>query len=125
MKRTPKKKAKPAEERIHLESFGDLMEIRFTDRGFARALYDSSEVIHMLSAMQRYILRRQKIPSPKLLDAIDALRQYFTVHGSSIRVTGDLFIAFDGVRLEPIIPGEGDEPAVDESASGKKGLTHR
>jgi len=120
VKRTPKKKAKRAEERIHIEHFGDLLELRFTDRGSARAIYDSTEVVRMLSAMERYILRRQKIPSPKLLAAIELLQQYFTVHGASITVTGDLFIAFDGVRLEPIIPGEGDEPDIDETVPRKK-----
>lgn len=117
MKRTPTKKAKRAEEPIHIEHFGDLLELRFTDRGSARAIYDSFEVRRMLSAMERYILRRQKIPSPKLLAAIELLQQYFTLHGASITITGDLFIAFDGVRLEPIIPGEGGEPDIHETDS--------
>lgn len=116
MKRKSTTKAKSAKEPIHLPHFGDLIELRFGGRTTARGIFNAREVRDMLGALERYILRRQKIPAPKLLAAIQTLHDYFELHGTSITITGDLFVGLHGVRLEAIVPGEDGEPS-DESGT--------
>lgn len=62
------------------------------------------EIGRLIDALERYALRKQRIPNPKVLAALDTLERFFSVFGKGydITVTADMPIARHGVRLEPI-----------------------
>jgi hypothetical protein len=101
-KRPKKKAATP----IHVENFGCVTELRFRNGGWARVQINSLEVRKFQEALQRYTLRKQKIPDPKVLDAIDTLHKFFMPGGprSDVCVTADMILSMYGVSLEPICP---------------------
>lgn len=101
MKSPPAKKPSTP---IRLRSFGGVTELRFDDGGYARVRMDTAEINRLIEAMERYVLRRQKIPDPKLLAALDRLHEFLSVggRGHGICVIADVPIGATGVRLEPI-----------------------
>jgi hypothetical protein len=102
MKSKPKKqRQKKASEVIHMESWGCVNALLFHKGGSARIQINGLEVKRLLEALQRYILRKQKLPDPKLLQAVDHLYDFFA-KGSELTVTADAAIAGYGVELTPI-----------------------
>ena len=106
MKRTAKTpRAKSAKSPIHLSNFGCVNALYFDKGGTARVQMNATEIDRLCDALQRYILRKQKMPDPKLLAALDKLQEFFSVGGKGwdITVTADMVIAGHGVYLEPIL----------------------
>lgn len=59
------------------------------------------EIVKLLGAIQRYILRKQKIPDPKALQALEILSEYFAMR-YDITVTADMVLGVAGVNFEPM-----------------------
>jgi hypothetical protein len=105
MKSNPKSpRAKDARAPIHLKRFGGLNALYFDDGGYARMQMNGLEIKRLLEAVQRYVLRKQRLPNLKLLAAIDRLHDFFEAGGVELIVTADVPIAFHGVTLEVIEP---------------------
>ena len=100
--KSPKKKDPRAP--IHLSSFGCVNALYFNNGGYARVQMNASEIGRLIEALQRYALRKQRIPDPKVLAALDTLHRFFSVVGKGydVTVTADMVIAQHGVNLEPI-----------------------
>jgi hypothetical protein len=97
-------KSKKARAPIHLSSFGCVNALYFDQGGYARVEMQTNEIRRLIEVLQRYALRKQRIPDPKVLTALDTLRQFFSVGGKGydITVTADMVIGAHGVSLEPI-----------------------
>jgi hypothetical protein len=104
--KSPVKSPKPKDPRapIHLSSFGCVNALYFDRGGYARVQMNTVEIGRLIGALQRYALRKQRIPDPKVLAALDTLHDFFSVAGKGydITVTADMVIAVHGVSLEPI-----------------------
>jgi hypothetical protein len=89
---------------IHLGDFGCIEEIKALDYITATFQMNRLEVAKFLRGLEKYCLRRKRIPDVKLLGAIDVLKKKFDDDLSTYDVcfTGDAVIATYGVRLEPI-----------------------
>jgi len=101
--KTPR--AKKATDAIHLSSFGSVDALYFDKGGYARVKMNTVEMNRLIQALLRYALRKQRIPDPKVLAALDTLDDFFSVTGKGydITVTADMVIAQHGVTLEPIM----------------------
>ncbi len=64
---------------------------------------NSLEIRQLLGAIERYALRRQKIPDTKVLAALDTLCRFFDMKGLDITVTADMVIDMRGVELVPVV----------------------
>lgn len=97
-------KPKNARAPIHLSSFGCVNALYFDEGGYARVQMNSVEIGRLIEALQRFVLRKQAIPDPKVLAALDTLHEFFCTarKGYDITVTADMVIAGRGVNLEPI-----------------------
>jgi hypothetical protein len=98
-------RAKDARVPIHLSSFGRVNALYFDKGGYARVQMNTVEIGRLIEALQRYALRKPRIPDPKVLAALDTLHQFFSVVGKGydITVTADMVLAGYGVSLEPIL----------------------
>lgn len=105
----PKKKATP----IHLESiFGTVEQLRFDHGGHVRIELHSQAFVMLLEAFEQYSLRRHRIPPPKVIAAIDTLREYF-LPVRDLVLTADVLISSHAVVLEPLVPGPDGEQRTD------------
>ncbi len=79
----------------------------FDRGGYARVQMNTAEIGRLIEALQRYALRKQRIPDPKILAALDTLHEFFSVvgKGHDLRVTADVVIADQGVKIVPILKG--------------------
>jgi hypothetical protein len=102
-------KQKHARAPIHLPDFGCVNALYFDKGGYARVQMNSLEIGKLLAAIERYALRRQKIPDPKVLAAIDTLCAFFDnpIKGYDITVTADMVIDTRGVELVPVVEKAG------------------
>ena len=98
-------KAKSAEAPIHLDDFGCVNALLFDGGGSARVQMNVLEIQRIMEALQRYVLRKHKIPDTKVLAALDTLHEYFESGGRAydVTITADMVIAAHGVTLEPIL----------------------
>src|SRR5437867_1164123 len=96
-------KQKHARAPIHLPNFGCVNALFFDKGGYARVQMNSLEIRKLLGAIERYALRRERIPDSKILAAIDTLRAFFSMKGLDITVTADMVIDTRGVELVPVV----------------------
>ncbi len=98
-KEIPSKPARP----IHIRNFGCATELSFIKGGTVKIHMDASAMRKLLGAMQKYFLRKPRIPDPKILAALDTLYAKFDWKYPDIEITADVVIAQQGVKLEPIL----------------------
>ena len=98
-------RAKKATDPIHLSSFGCVQALYFDKGGYARVQMNTVEMNRLIEALQRYVLRKHRIPDLRVLAVLDTLHDFFSVAGKGydITVTADVVIAQHGVTLEPIM----------------------
>lgn len=94
--------AKKASTPIELGSFGGVTALMFHNGGSARVHLNSVEIKRLTEALFRYVLRRQRVPQPELLAALERLHRFFSGAGYDIRIVLDVPIAAYGVELNPI-----------------------
>jgi hypothetical protein len=101
MKKPKKKAATP----IHLDDFGCVNELRFKNGGWARVQMNSLEIRRLIGALEKWILRRHKIPPPEILQALDVFQHYISdPRRFDVCIIADMIMAVHGVSLEPIFP---------------------
>ena len=67
---------------------------------------NSLEIKKLLGAIQRYILRKQKLPSPQAIEALDTLQNFFSVgKNADITITADMVIGVTGVEFQSMQMG--------------------
>jgi hypothetical protein len=82
----------------------------FDDGGYAEVTMQALDVKRLLGAVQRYAVRSKKIPSAKVLHAIDAVYEFLeSTSATDLTIKAEAVIGARGVTLSPVdmqFPGE-------------------
>jgi hypothetical protein len=102
-------KAKSPKKPFRIQRFGAVTALMFDDGGYAEVSMQALELKRLMEALQRYAVRAKKIPSPKLLNAIDVVHEFLDSPAAmDLSIEAEVVMGFRGVRLSVIdvdLPG--------------------